>query len=66
MLELRDLHFDVDGPEGGEKRGIINGLNFNFEKGKFYAVTGPNGSGKTTLAKLIMGINPVTSGSILF
>jgi Fe-S cluster assembly ATP-binding protein len=68
MLELRDLHFVVDrgeGPEGG-KRGIINGINFNFEKGKFYAVTGPNGSGKTTLAKLIMGINPTTSGSIIF
>jgi len=69
MLELRDLHFEVDredGAEGVEKRGIINGIDFNFEKGKFYAVTGPNGSGKTTLAKLIMGINPVTSGTILF
>lgn len=69
MLELKDLHFIVDrgdGPEGGGKRGIINGIDFNFEKGKFYAVTGPNGSGKTTLAKLIMGINPTTSGSIIF
>jgi len=69
MLELKDLHFIVDrgdGPESGEKRGIINGINFKFEKGKFYAVTGPNGSGKTTLAKLIMGINPTTSGSIIF
>jgi len=69
MLELKDLHFIVDSsdsPEGGGKRGIINGINFNFEKGKFYAVTGPNGSGKTTLAKLIMGINPTTSGSIIF
>jgi len=69
MLELHDLHFEVDrgdGPEGGGKRGIINGVNFNFEKGKFYAITGPNGSGKTTLAKLIMGINPTTSGSIIF
>jgi hypothetical protein len=36
MLELRDLHFAVDrgeGSEGGGKRGIINGINFNFEKG---------------------------------
>jgi Fe-S cluster assembly ATP-binding protein len=47
-------------------RTIINGINFTFEKGKFYTITGPNGSGKTTLAKLIMGINPVTSGEILF
>ena len=47
-------------------RTIIDGINFTFEKGKFYAMTGPNGSGKTTLAKLIMGINPITAGDILF
>ncbi len=32
----------------------------------FYAITGPNGSGKTTLAKLIMGINELTNGKIVF
>ncbi|MDD5171373.1 MAG: ATP-binding cassette domain-containing protein [Syntrophales bacterium] len=69
MLELRDLFFSVaanGGDNGGAKRHIIDGVNFTFEKGKFYAITGPNGSGKTTLAKLIMGINPITSGSIVF
>lgn len=69
MLELKDLRFVVqeDASEGGNgAKTIIDGVNFTFEKGKFYAVTGPNGSGKTTLAKLIMGINPVTSGEILF
>lgn len=69
MLELKDLRFVVqeDASENGNgAKTIIDGVNFTFEKGKFYAVTGPNGSGKTTLAKLIMGINPVTSGEILF
>lgn len=68
MLELKDLVFTVPSADGngGGKRRIIDGINFTFEKGKFYTVTGPNGSGKTTLAKLIMGINPVTSGVILF
>ncbi|MEA2061066.1 MAG: ATP-binding cassette domain-containing protein [Thermodesulfobacteriota bacterium] len=47
-------------------RAIINDISFTFEPGKFYAITGPNGSGKTTLAKLIMGINELTSGSILY
>ena len=60
MLELKDLYFSVSG------RNIIDGMNYTFEKGKFYAITGPNGSGKTTLAKLIMGINQVSSGSISF
>lgn len=68
MLELKNLYFTVpEGDNGNDgERNIIDGLNFNFEKGKFYAITGPNGSGKTTLAKLIMGINPVSSGSIIF
>ncbi|HNU93174.1 MAG TPA: ATP-binding cassette domain-containing protein [Spirochaetota bacterium] len=69
MLELKDLVFSVDekdGENGGQKIEIIKGIDYSFEKGKFYAVTGPNGSGKTTLARLIMGINKETSGSIIF
>ncbi|MDI9569498.1 MAG: ABC transporter ATP-binding protein [Pseudomonadota bacterium] len=60
MLELRDLYFSVG------DRNIIDGINFTFEKGKFYGITGPNGSGKTTLAKLIMGINSPNGGEIRF
>ena len=59
MLELKDLYFSVG------DRNIIDGINYTFERGKFYGITGPNGSGKTTLAKLIMGINAANSGSIL-
>ena len=62
MLELKNLYFTVTTDEAGNggKRNIIEHVNFNFEKGKFYGITGPNGSGKTTLAKLIMGINPIS------
>ncbi len=66
MLELKNLYFTVEQSEGGGTRNIIDGMNFTFEDGKFYAITGPNGSGKTTLAKLIMGINPATQGEIIF
>lgn len=68
MLELKNLYFTStsDTEENGVPRNIIDGIDFNFEKGKFYVITGPNGSGKTTLAKLIMGINPVSNGSIFF
>ena len=69
MLELKDLFFSVtekDEINGNRDRSIIDGISFTFETGKFYAITGPNGSGKTTLAKLIMGINPVSSGQISF
>ncbi len=69
MLHLDNLTFSIDTEdEKGqpEKKEIIRGITCTFEKGKFYAITGPNGSGKTTLSKLIMGINPVTSGTITF
>ncbi|MDQ1335913.1 MAG: Fe-S cluster assembly ATP-binding protein [Thermodesulfobacteriota bacterium] len=67
MLEIKDIVFsvpDLDAPEKGAQKTIIDGVSYTFEQGKFYAITGPNGSGKTTLAKLIMGIYDVTSGSI--
>ncbi|WP_028321379.1 ABC transporter ATP-binding protein [Desulfatiglans anilini] len=69
MLQLKNVRFAVQDDSSGDGKGmksIIDSVDFTFEKGKFYAITGPNGSGKTTLAKLIMGINPVTSGEILF
>jgi len=68
MLELKNLYFTVhDGDGAGAGlRNIIDGMNFAFEDGRFYAITGPNGSGKTTLAKLIMGIHPPTQGAIIF
>lgn len=69
MLELKNLSFSVtqkDEKNNDQQLDIIKDINFKFEKGKFYAITGPNGSGKTTLAKLIMGINRATSGNIFF
>ena len=68
MLELKNLYFTVQESDGisGARRNIIDGIDFTFEKGKFYVITGPNGSGKTTLAKLIMGINPISQRFHLF
>ena len=67
MIRLENLRFtsteDESGAQGGG-RTIIDGMDYTFEKGKFYGITGPNGSGKTTLAKLIMGIFPLTSGNL--
>lgn len=68
MLEIQDLTFivqELDEAGGMAARAIIGGVNARFEKGKFYAITGPNGCGKTTLSKLVMGINQATSGRIL-
>jgi Fe-S cluster assembly ATP-binding protein len=67
MIEIKNLSFSAPvEDDGGEMRPIVAGMDYTFEKGKFYGITGPNGSGKTTLAKLIMGINHPTGGTIRF
>lgn len=67
MLELKNVSFEVplaDNPS--EKKLIIDDLSLTIGEGKLIVITGPNGGGKSTLAKLIMGIEQPTSGSILF
>lgn len=44
----------------------IKDINFEFEKGKIYAIRGRSGSGKTTLLSLISGLERCTEGKIIF
>jgi len=46
MIKIKNLSFSYD-------EEVLNNININFEKGKFYTILGPNGSGKTTLLRLI-------------
>lgn len=67
MLELKNVVFEVPVKEGAtETRRIIDGLSLTIPDDSFTVITGPNGGGKSTLARLIMGIEPITSGQILF
>ncbi|MCR5784368.1 MAG: ATP-binding cassette domain-containing protein [Eubacterium sp.] len=62
MLKIKDAVYEVE--DDGKKVCIIDKLNLEIGDGKFVVITGPNGGGKSTLAKLIMGVNPLTSGTI--
>lgn len=61
MLRLEHVAWDL--PGGGA---IIKDIDLALEDHKLIVVTGPNGGGKTTLAKLIAGVEPLTSGRIEF
>ncbi|MGY3777807.1 ABC transporter ATP-binding protein [Isobaculum melis] len=43
---------------------ILNHVDFEIEKGKFYTLLGPSGCGKTTILRLIAGFTDATSGEI--
>lgn len=44
----------------------VNGITYNFETGKFYAIVGASGCGKTTFLSLLAGLDLPSSGDITF
>ena len=63
MLELKNISFCVEGAAGQTE--ILQHVNLTVPDGKFFVITGPNGGGKSTLAKIIMGVEAPTEGTIL-
>lgn len=43
----------------------VNGVSYDFEPGKLYAIIGKSGSGKTTLLSLMAGLDLPTEGQII-
>lgn len=43
---------------------VLNRLTLHLEPGRSYCVMGPSGSGKTTFFNILMGLEPMDSGSI--
>ena len=58
VIEISNLSFAY------EKEPVLEQINLTVKKRDFLAIIGPNGGGKSTLLKLILGINPIQSGSI--
>jgi iron complex transport system ATP-binding protein len=44
---------------------VLSDVSLNIHKGELFGILGPNGSGKTTLLKMISGVLPFNSGTIL-
>lgn len=60
-IELKDLSFQYNENEPF----LFKDLTLTIEAGECVVLTAPSGFGKTTLMKIIMGLMPPTSGSVL-
>lgn len=58
LLEVRGLRVDY-----GDDA-VLKGVDLDIPQGEFGALIGPNGAGKTTLLRAIVGMAPLTGGSI--
>jgi oligopeptide/dipeptide ABC transporter ATP-binding protein len=65
LLEISGLgvEFDVG---GGKRVRAVNGVSLSIEKGESVGLVGESGCGKTSLGKAVIGLNPVSRGTVKF
>lgn len=63
LLEIRDLH-KVYG-SGAKAVPALRGVDLKVERGTTVAIVGESGCGKTTLGRIVVGLQPATSGDVL-
>ncbi len=60
LLEARDLHVAY-----GDIR-AVSGVSFRVDRGELVSIIGANGAGKTSILGALMGIVPLTRGTIVY
>jgi ABC-type glutathione transport system ATPase component len=65
ILQVQDLVVTFPGRRGSSTT-VIHGVSFDLAAGETLSLVGESGSGKTTIGRAILGLAPVTTGTISF
>jgi peptide/nickel transport system ATP-binding protein len=75
LLEIADLSVDFPLSRGlmsflhrgpAPALNILDGISLSMQPGETLGIVGESGSGKTTLARALLGLTPISSGSVSF
>ncbi len=64
VLTIKDVSYRYS--DAAKDEYVLKNINYEFEKGKIYAIKGKSGSGKTTLLSLISGLEKKYTGDIYY
>src|SRR5437867_11695032 len=64
LLEVKDVTKSYF--ENGKEFKVLDLIRFELAERDFVCVVGPSGCGKSTLMRIIVGLEPPTSGQVLF
>jgi NitT/TauT family transport system ATP-binding protein len=65
LLEVRNVCQSFPGAAGGSVE-ILHDINLEIREHEVVAILGPSGCGKSTLMRAIIGLQPPTSGQVLY
>ena len=66
MLEIRGLSKHYPGRRGSAGVDALKAVSLSVARRESFGLVGESGSGKTTLTRCVLGLEPPTTGSILF
>jgi peptide/nickel transport system ATP-binding protein len=70
VLELRDVHVSFTARTGSlfrpDRVHAVRGVDFSVARGETVGIVGESGCGKSTLARVLVGLQPPTSGEVVF
>ena len=64
LLSMRDVHVTFSGPSADRPVRAVDGVDLDVVAGEVVALVGESGCGKTTLVRAVIGLEPISAGTV--